>query len=129
MKTLASEVVRYRKIKGLKQDQVADKLKTPRSSYAKKEKDGSFTEDEIPNLAKIIGAPVEELLSLSRDIIVIDNWKEFLIKSAINNNAVTRVVLMALAEILASNRKEAVGKVLSELTKAVEAERQLHSLR
>lgn len=55
--------------------------------------------------------------------VVVDDWKEFLLKNAIDSKAMNRVILMALAEILAHQRGEMVTKVLSELTKAVEQER------
>lgn len=55
--------------------------------------------------------------------IVVDDWKEEVIKNAIDAKAMSRVTLMALAEVLAHQRSESVTKVLSELTRAVEQER------
>lgn len=63
-----------------------------------------------------------------KNVINVDPY-EYLIKNAIDTRATTRVILMALAEILAKMNNESVTKVLSELAKAVESEKEKNSIR
>lgn len=129
--SLAREIVKYRKKKGLNQEDVAKGLGLKRSTYAKKEAEGDFTPDEIPGLYRVIGGDRERLLALAKENerLVIENWKEYLITNAINNRATLRVLLMAVSEILAKQRGESVTKVLGELTMAVEGERSMNFLK
>lgn len=129
--SLTREIVKRRKAKKLTQRDVADKLAMKRATYAKKESEGDFSLDEVPGLHRALGGSKEELIELTRqnDQIKVEDWKEYLIKNAINSNAALRVLLMALSEILAKQRGESVTKVLNELTMAVEGEKSMHSLR
>lgn len=131
--SLTTEIRRLRKVKGddLTQDKVARRMKMKRSTYAKKEAEGAFTIEEIHELHKIIGGDQGRLIELAQQNqkLQIDDWKEYLIKNAINSNAMQRVILMALSEILAKQRNESVTKVLSELTRAAEGEISAHSMR
>lgn len=131
MTPLTREIIRLRKEKGLRQEDVAIKLKLKRATYAKKESEGSFVVDEIPALHKIIGGSKEKLQDLAskQSDINIDNWQEYLVKSVISNNAMIRVLLSAISEMLAQQRNESVTKVLSELTTAVEGERLRNSMK
>ena len=107
---------------------MADKIGMPRSTYAKKEAESDFTEEEILSLAKVIGGK-DKLLELHKKIIKIEDWKEFLIKSAINNNATQRVILRTLAEILDKQTGKGLPEILNRLTRAVEEEKALHPMR
>jgi transcriptional regulator with XRE-family HTH domain len=125
---LSKTIIKLRKEKDLFQNDVADKMKMPRSTYALKEKKGDFEEEEINNLSRILGAK-DVLITLWKKQIRIDDPMEFLIKSAINNNATQRVVLMTLAELLSKQKGKSLNDVLRDLTKAVEAEKALHPMR
>jgi transcriptional regulator with XRE-family HTH domain len=128
---LSKEIIKLRRAKKLTQNQVADKLNLPRTTYAKKEIEGDFTLEEIPDLHKIIGGNKDVLGDLVRqnDQLRIDDWKEYLIKNAIYSNAMNRVLLSALGEVLAKQRGESVTKVLGELKQAVEVEKSMNSVR
>ncbi len=128
---MTKELTKLRKVKKLTQAEVAKMLGIPRATYAKKESEGDFSIEDIPQLHKILGGEKERLSELVRqsDRINIDNWKEYLIKNTIDSRAILRVLLGAMSELLADQRGESVTKVLNELTMAVEGEKSMNSIR
>ena len=56
------KLIGYRKMAGLTQDEIADKLKISRSTYLKKENDpGKFTFDEQKSIQEILSQKIPEL--------------------------------------------------------------------
>lgn len=120
---LAEEIRHKRALKQFSQADVANKLDIPISSYSTKERVGKFSEAELTTIAKMLGLKAESLISLANDkpMSIVDGQK-FLIQQAIRNESYNNVILRALAEIAAGQKKGAVAKILADWREEINRE-------
>jgi len=131
-----------RKSAKMNQDQVAERLGVPRSTYANWEAGANIDHDTIAAIGKIIGYKYRELIDESflekhqlneptpkykkdrksvADIKLVD--KDVLIMhDLIIAKSMLRVMLRTQAEIIAAQTKQPVKSVLGKMTAAVRAE-------
>lgn len=123
--TLQEEIKRLRKVKNLTQGDVADRMRLPKSTYARKEAAGDFSESDLLQLSKVLGAKIKIADGLSKKTekkAVIKNEMRFIVHQMILQRSCAKVLLSSVAELLAETRGESVVKVLQTLEAAVEAE-------
>jgi len=138
-------IQKYRKLAGLTQQQVADKLGIKRGTYAYWEISVYPSEELLIELSKLFDIDLEDLKD-NQEFQELAHLKEnaklkeggplyeritkatvgdsvsFVTHSVIRMEAALRVMLRAQAEILSAQRKEPITKILDELVKAVDDE-------
>lgn len=125
------QLVSSRKSKKISQDEMAALLEIPRSTYANKEKTGSFTRDEIDKIQVKLGQEVSALFSITMNdkpavygkgkFKLVDS-QQLIVHDMLQIKAMNRVMLRTLAEIMAHQQGKTVTAVLAELSKAVKDE-------
>lgn len=117
--TLQQELKKLRKEKGLTQQQVAMQLNMSRSSYAYKELDGSFSEEELNEVANILGTTYGYLSGLDRNLedqlIVVKNADELILQTCMRMEAMMKALMAAAAKVIAANSDRKEEEVLREL--------------
>jgi transcriptional regulator with XRE-family HTH domain len=123
------EIKARRDLKGIKQSDVASHLGMPLSTYSAKERKGDFTEKEIAKVEKFVGFEKGSLMKFAnqKEMDISDSIG-FAVRKIIQLESMQRVLLKAVAELLASERSRAtkrpvkVSAILMEMTNSVEAE-------
>lgn len=114
------KLARLRKAKGKTQSDIAEALKINQGGYSRKEKDGDFTEDEIKQIATLLGVK-EEKIAVEGSVEIADLYK-MLAESSIKQESLLKVILMSVGEILADKKGVPVGTFLEKLTEAVNSQ-------
>lgn len=125
---LKKELVRLRKKKGLSQNEVADKIKMPRSTYANRETEGGFDDDEMNALGDLLGNK-KKLIELNNKILKFEDWRDIILNSTLDTMALQKAMARVLAEIISTQRGQSIEEALRNLLEDAEVERRLSPLR
>src|SRR5687768_12280091 len=118
------ELKRLRNSKRITQEQLASKLNLQRSTYAQKEKNGKFTDDELEILCNLFGVSFDYLKGISRyDDHKIDHNFLKKISDEINaNRIIQKVLLNLIIHIYANQTKRSPNAITKEINGKVQAE-------
>jgi transcriptional regulator with XRE-family HTH domain len=110
--SLGAIISQARKRKNLTQGEVARQIDMKLSTYAKKETDGGFTEEQLKKLSKLLQLKLVELQKAKeRGVVIIPDAIKTLIEKALVNEACQRVLLEDMAYVIAEMKKMKVGAV------------------
>ena len=110
-----------RKRKGWNQTYVAKQMGMKLSTYAKKESDGGFSEEQLKQLAKCLQVKLSELQNAKANgKIVIDDAMKLLVDKSIINEVYLTVILDGMASLIADIRGKKKEVVLSQMLAQVE---------
>jgi transcriptional regulator with XRE-family HTH domain len=122
---------RFRKLKGLNQEDVARQLaeklniKFPVSTYSSKENRGDFSEEEINIIAGFIGIKPDSITIAEPQFLGNDtrvNTDSYTVTNLLKIESMLRVLLRANAELIAAKRNQPIEDVMNNLLKDVEDE-------
>lgn len=97
-KLLMTEIKRHRKLNGISQSHVAKVLKMPLSTYALKEREGSFKRAELVTIEKALKLKDETLIKAAAIPVVTLNYDELMLTAV----AANKVMLRAFARLVAA---------------------------
>lgn len=107
---------KYRKQKGITQEQIAQELKMMQGTYSNKAKRGTFTDQEINIICSLLGIKKEQILFDTKP-----SELQFLTSKAIQTESALKVMLGAIAELLARQTGGNVTKVRADLESTVDS--------
>lgn len=97
--TTGEHVRKLRRLKSLRQEDMADRLGLKRGTYAAKEAKGNFTIQELTIIAEVLGVPLEELTN-GKEVRILDSKQlEILISNQVEIIACLRVLLAGIADL------------------------------
>lgn len=106
----------FRKQKGKTQDDLAKALKMKQGTYSNKAKLGRFTDAEIDTICKLLGIKKEQILLNAQATEL-----QFLASKAIQTESALKVLLGAMAELLAAHSGGNVTKIRLDLESTVDS--------
>ncbi len=107
-----------RDLKGKRQGAVAKEIGISQGAYSVREKTGSFSPEEITKICAFLGIKKEQI-ELNEDVRV--NELTFLTNKAIQTESALKVLLGAMAEILAKQGGGNVTKIRADLESTVDS--------
>lgn len=104
-----------RDAKGKNQGEVAAALNLTQGAYSTREKTGNFDEDQVKVICKFLGIKKEQI-----ELVELDKL-DYLTSKAIQTESALKVVLSALADILANQTGGSATKIRMDLEAAVDS--------
>jgi transcriptional regulator with XRE-family HTH domain len=117
-------IQKLRKLKGITQEELAEKINMKRGTYAKKEQVGNYKLDEIEKIAEVLQTTAEEIINNSQlpGVMELARFHQALLTHQVEIMARLRVLFDVTADIHSRLSDIPEKTVLRNLEKMVEAE-------
>lgn len=104
-----------RDAKGKSQGEVAAALALSQGAYSTREKTGNFDDEQVKTICKFLGIKKEQI-----ELVEVDKL-DFIASKAIQTESALKVILSALAEIMANQTGNGATKIRTDLEAAVDS--------